>query len=1359
MIFVLGILTLLALVGIGLLASTRAGSKGADNTRKTSTKTVSTDGVIRAIQEILRRDIWGDPPTGAFGQPFDYPLANDLAAVLNQPNPPPILAENNEPYDRPGDADPWLSPTYPRHIGHVYLLGGSLTQPIFENDILQYGNVSYIGTDINRPTIPAQGVYNPYVWADNTRTAVADVVRYGPGNLKDVPIIQQAPPNVPGGLVPGSTTTLTIAQSREFWNGQLALGQLPIGSLFPYFDTNADGIVDLYDADGDGAPDSPLSLRIPLDPTNPDDSKAVYAAVRIIDHSSMVNANVASSWIDRINSQRVFHESGADFTNAQRRGRRLTELLLEPVVHPRDLNLLVGDLNRASGLVDFRQGVVPQYSPLAYDIDIVRRDLIGGIGGDIGWRLYGSANEASLRHRGILPPYGLRVFDKALAGFATIDEALPWTMLWTSEYDPATGYLGDRTRWARLNSDFQSLAEYEGYDGPAHLGWRQSLLVEEHPLAIRRPMITTISHEVLTPPPGIELFFDALNNQQTDNAGIRTLASLYLLPFPNSALRFVTNSPSYQGPFSMTWPVLPFANYPSIPDHMRLQRVDLNMSTPTTDPSVIEGLKTDFIRHVAAAMYAALEYNVSTVSTGGVKRYQGLPVDGTGPGEGNRQRLSWQFALNMADFRDSDAQPTTIEFGVGSYLHGIEKQPFFTEAYARVDVRSEVPPNPEADDQWSDAVELYVPPGWIIDTGNLYLRTVVPGVPNLGFPQGVPLTDFQGSSGALTTLNGGQVGGIGNYYVLAASSTNLPLGTVANSVYESPAMTSFIPNSQRSSKIKYELVYYDSNIPETEHVLDVIAAANSGGALAALPGAGATESGVDHWMSPRSTANPTAPADNDIMQFSLIRSTTGWRFTTGWQLFSFDLQNNAQTNPAILVRVSLGRPNASGNTPHTDNTLDEHIPESVWASRFAPQMPDSEVPGGFASPLPFEAFDSVAEISRIFTIGPVDESSPTPGWQGQPQYAGAGSVTEHLALILQASSANSDLPDLPQDRVAAGRVDFTFDGDAEGLVAATGELWTWRLMEYFTTQGHLFDGVDNDGDGTIDEGDEGFNVLYRIAARINANTAPHTVLRSVPFMALMPTSIEFTAEALIDPTLTLGRPPLEVYQTFPDRFWDFAAAIVARRERRPVSVALLGPNGMQVALTAWVPNPNGRFAGGPFTSIGELSTLTNVKHRPQAGGPQTSSALRIDRFTAFRDQSIDDLAMKRHGIGLPVPADADRFSPDFRWQDALGPANQHTPYVDYAPIQSVNNHDSGGIRGRDIFLARLSNMLTTRSDVFTAYIALIDEDGNYVGRTQVTLDRSDCFREVRTTDPAVSANPVLPRILLRSDSSYADDTR
>jgi len=57
---------------------------------------------------------------------------------------------------------------------------------------------------------------------------------------------------------------------------------------------------------------------------------------------------------------------------------------------------------------------------------------------------------------------------------------------------------------------------------------------------------------------------------------------------------------------------------------------------------------------------------------------------------------------------------------------------------------------------------------------------------------------------------------------------------------------------------------------------------------------------------------------------------------------------------------------------------------------------------------------------------------------------------------------------------------------------------------------------------------------------------------------------------------------------------------------------------------------------------------------------------------------------------------------------------------------------------------------------------LLDENGNYVQRSQVTLDRSVCFGEKPTNrrDPADEVRrPILPRVLFRQDGSYFDDTK
>src|SRR5690606_35952409 len=111
--------------------------------------------------------------------------------------------------------------------------------------------------------------------------------------------------------------------------------------------------------------------------------------------------------------------------------------------------------------------------------------------------------------------------------------------------------------------------------------------------------------------------------------------------------------------------------------------------------------------------------------------------------------------------------------------------------------------------------------------------------------------------------------------------------------------------------------------------------------------------------------------------------------------------------------------------------------------------------------------------------------------------------------------------------------------------------WTWRLFDYMTAQSHLFDSVDNDGDGFADLADptEPWKVLFRDVGRINMNTAPATVLRAVPGMSLLPTSPELAA---LDGGAAMSNPYAAYQNAAPGALHDFSSAIVALRDNRDV---------------------------------------------------------------------------------------------------------------------------------------------------------------------------------------------------------------
>ena len=407
------------------------------------------------------------------------------------------------------------------------------------------------------------------------------------------------------------------------------------------------------------------------------------------------------------------------FSGLQRRGRRATEFLMDEVVHLDDW-FLGG--NRTAGLAGYRsiRAVPPTPDPIRFDRDVVRRTLLGGLPSTINeYNLYGVDDEASLRHRGMLVPYDRRDDRTAVAGDArTIDRALRGSLLWTRQVNPGApfsfSYTGLTPRWSRLNANFDlnPLSPYEGFNNAGGVGWR-NLLDQDEPFAVRRPLLTTVNVEVM-PPPDITtasvVTAAVVVGQPTDTVLDYRLRQLWALGMNWPVLipqgSTLLSDPNRPGPFSLIDALtVPTDKIPA--EWARVQPVDLNMGSTVSAnvPDVID----DFIRYTAAAMYLALD---------GVPRYQGMPVAAVPL---NREYLAWQFAVNLKDYRDSDNDPTIIPWPrqPGRFIFGVEKQPFFTEAYAALTAGAD--PN-GADDKWYFAFELYVPPGWNIPTDNLYFR-------------------------------------------------------------------------------------------------------------------------------------------------------------------------------------------------------------------------------------------------------------------------------------------------------------------------------------------------------------------------------------------------------------------------------------------------------------------------------------------------------------------------------------------------------------------------------------------------------------------------------------------------------------
>ena len=349
-------------------------------------------------------------------------------------------------------------------------------------------------------------------------------------------------------------------------------------------------------------------------------------------------------------------------------------------------------------------------------------------------------------------------------------------------------------------------------------------------------------------------------------------------------------------------------------------------------------------------------------------------------------------------------------------------------------------------------------------------------------------------------------------------------------------------------------------------------------------------------------------------------------------------------------------------------------------------------------PVAVRNFETPADLSRLLAIGTVPSSS---------QLGIGTNAFDFKTVSQQLRGAMDKLPNYTGEWRAAGRLNWQ---------EHTTPIYGVRsIFEHLTCLGLSFDGINNDGvdyntngtidafggddPGDIDSPNEAANLHYRVAGLLNLNTAPAHVLRTLPY------------SASDDPNTSAATELND---------WDLAAAVVAYREKRPVVSPVVDHTATAAAggTTVYRVAPPGAATRPVFRSVGDLMELV-----PTSAAPRPFA---MDRFV-------------QDNVNLEDPA-LDGFSPDF----------------DAAAQDSLKVRDD--IRERDVLLARVANLVTTRSDVYTVYVALIDEHGRYVKRTRFTLDRSVCATEDHV--PAGSQRRiVLPEVINREDTDYYDDTR
>jgi len=1437
LVFVLAILTLLFFIGFALLANTRSQRLRFSESHRAVDLDALMNGMIDQVRMRLRDDVWGrndllldnDPERFVERNPAGTDDLNDWidnpGGIVRDTNGDGVVEffhatpESDEPFDAPGPWDRWLGATLP------YRMTNSAQDPSnIPTGTIVWPRVSYLGADIYRlhqqaldntdvlyasPKRPPASLANPNYNAYNVDTVIrvpADDAVYGMPIASILEVVPIWDANSAGYHYQAGwgfdrlPRSFSVAQGRALWDGDAALlARFPDldGVLagvqafreanptvqFPYFDADLDGFMNLHDADGDGVPDSPLSFELPYFDPQLGGMRNLYAAIRIVDHNSMLNVNTAHAFDARLPygqtaEDEFFNGNGIPpLPDHELRGRRVNEIVLDPEADYGYLDntdpfsyqgfsrpLVVGDLGAGlTSMLDFRSAA-HSYLPDASDLygfygGIARCIAIGGTpyspsGSPFGF--FGLADEASLRYRFNLTPRALvnaldTITDPTAPEwdqYPNIERpqrGLPNTLHWSQEVDPMVGTglaVGDYNptpdfpvRWAGLDMrKYKSDAgigidllfdDVDGYAAADVLGYRQ-LYNQGHEMFARRPLYTAVSFDTTRMPTFEEpIDGDANLDDEIDEKDNRPMN--WGLGGPNSPPTLPPNMPPpgdwlFLAP-SGNWVTL------TVPPStiLRTEKIDLNQGMDENDDVAVAewlGWLTWAIYWANPEIFMKGVADPTTANNQQPKFTEDGPGAGIGYGRRLRLRRALQLAANILDYRDSNIKPTLIvneQDNVPSnynnintwpkdFLYmpvvGLEPQPFITEVLSWMqgttsnndDVYAIEIYNPYQVSFPADALRLYwTPDGWGQDgtLKSVSLDQANPGAPTIGPGYSVIVSDPDPPSIVVdTTFVDPVTGGQTQEFRFKGSPRPL-MKTTQNHVY----LTRVIPmidwtngsTITNGSPWLLDRMWIAGDWPNNDGT-------GVGGEWVYDPGP------PDTWMT-----DPGNTTGKHALN-SLQRDTHEWRFTTAFAERRTKMVNSlALAQNWINNNTTLGRPNenSSGlNSPDFESLTDQQAQrptvEAVpWI--FANVGLDQAVNLG-NSPSNGDniwAFDSAGDLSRVMAFGTDWEQDikPQSGLADDRvydipnasnpiadprklQFREMQSATEWLHRT-QYDVLDSGAQENQNRRMAVGRVNwFEPDQPFDGDDDLRG---SGRLLWFLTCNTLEADEIDNDGDGIVDEPGEAAAMFYRNAGLLNLNTAPGVALRGAPFMQCP------------ERTGTYG--------------WDFAARIQAWRERREVQAV----NGFDAAPAG--PDDDKHI----FRSVMDLRLLE------------------IDNAEVSPAQSRRDITTLCRGDGVPSREHSQTdpiWSPDFDRALQLGEQN----------ITNNSDRVDDDFRSRDMFLSRWANLLTVRSDVYTAYIALFDEHGRVVRRTQVTLDRS----------PTVANDPVVNDVNTNGNIEYTE---
>ena len=246
-----------------------------------------------------------------------------------------------------------------------------------------------------------------------------------------------------------------------------------------------------------------------------------------------------------------------------------------------------------------------------------------------------------------------------------------------------------------------------------------------------------------------------------------------------------------------------------------------------------------------------------------------------------------------------------------------------------------------------------------------------------------------------------------------------------------------------------------------------------------------------------------------------------------------------------------------------------------------------------------------------------------------------------------------------------------------------------NLTRFLTAFNPFSDTVDNDGDGETDENSE-----LAIAGRININTAPWFVIAQLPWV--------------VDPTAAAA-----------DKY-KLAQAIVAYRDKTAWDV-------LNYSTSTWAApddvktRKHGMGLKSTDRDIREeigfanIAELLNVTHNLNNGPGDLTTP---DEYYDIRRYGRDDNAGVPKNNNESVPHDPDP-----------------------GPFLNDNDDAANDLKERDIIFQRISNLVTVRSDVFTAYIMVRVGELGPQKRVIAIFDRSNVYNS-DDTPKLVALHPV-----------------